>query len=81
MFAVFVSFFPTGDGTVRPIAFTLAVGILVDALVVRMLIVPALLSILGDRAWQVPHGLERLPRLDVDGDRLVSPERPVAARR
>jgi putative drug exporter of the RND superfamily len=71
MIAVFASFVPHGDSSVKPIAFGLAVGVLVDAFVVRMTLVPAVLALLGDRAWRLPVWLERrLPSLDVEGEGL-----------
>ncbi|MFC0674359.1 MMPL family transporter [Brachybacterium hainanense] len=72
MFAVFASFVPEGSFMLQPIAVALAVGVLVDAFVVRMTLVPAVLALLGDRAWQLPRWLDRiLPRIDVEGEGLV----------
>ncbi len=72
MIAVFASFVPHGDASVKPIAFGLAVGVLVDAFVVRMTLVPAVLALLGDRAWTLPAWLDRrLPSLDVEGEGLA----------
>jgi RND superfamily putative drug exporter len=69
MIAVFVSFLFGKDPDIMPIAFALAFGVLVDAFVVRMTLVPAVLALLGDRAWWLPRRLARiLPRLDVEGD-------------
>ena len=81
MFGVFAGFFSGGDETVKPIAFTLAVGILIDAIVVRMLIIPAALSILGDVAWKLPRWLEWLPSFDIEGSKLtdIQPARNQAA--
>jgi RND superfamily putative drug exporter len=67
MFSVFAGFVPAGEATVKAIAFALAVGILFDAFVVRMVMVPAALALLGDRAWWLPRGLRWLPVLDVEG--------------
>ncbi len=50
MFAVFVAFVPEGDMSLKPIALGLAVGVLVDAFVVRMTLVPAVLALFGDEA-------------------------------
>jgi RND superfamily putative drug exporter len=73
MVAVFASFVPHGDSSVKPIALGLAVGVLVDAFVVRMTLVPAVLALLGDRAWWLPVWLDRrLPELDVEGEGLVA---------
>lgn len=72
MFAVFVAFVPEGDMTLKPIALGLAVGVLVDAFVVRMTLVPAVLHLLGDRAWHMPRWLDRiLPTFDVEGEGLT----------
>jgi RND superfamily putative drug exporter len=82
MFAVFASFVTIEDVIVKAIAFGLAVGILVDAFLVRMTLVPAVLALLGRSAWWLPRWLDRLlPDLDVEGARLtaVHPE-PVRER-
>ncbi len=71
MFAVFASFVTIEDVIVKAIAFGLAVGILVDAFLVRMTLVPAVLALLGRSAWWLPRWLDRLlPDLDVEGARL-----------
>ena len=52
----------------KPIAVGLAVGVFVDAFLVRMTLVPAVLALLGDRAWWLPRRLDAaLPSLDVEG--------------
>jgi putative drug exporter of the RND superfamily len=85
MFSVFASFVTIEDVIVKAIALGLAVGILVDAFLVRMTLVPAVLALLGRSAWWLPRWLDRaLPDLDVEGARLgpVSPpvvREPVAA--
>lgn len=88
MFSVFAGFVPAGDATIKSIAFALAAGILFDAFVVRMVLVPAALALLGSFAWWLPRWLRWLPVLDVEGTGLartapagVQPERePVGAR-
>ena len=71
MFAVFASFVPHGDSNIKPIALGLATGVLLDAFVVRMTLMPAVLHLLGDRAWRLPAWLDRLlPMLDVEGAAL-----------
>ncbi|MCZ2828103.1 MMPL family transporter [Modestobacter sp. VKM Ac-2986] len=70
MLAVFAGFFVDGEPTLRSIAFGLATGILFDAFVVRMVLMPAALALLGDRAWWLPRWLHWLPRLDVEGAAL-----------
>jgi RND superfamily putative drug exporter len=72
MFAVFVAFVPEGDMNLKPIALGLAVGVAVDAFVVRMIFVPAVLALLGERAWWIPRSLDRaLPTFDVEGEGLA----------
>ncbi|WP_298122137.1 MMPL family transporter, partial [uncultured Aurantimicrobium sp.] len=69
MFAVFAAFVPESDGSMKAIALALAVGIFVDAFIVRMTFVPAVLQLLGDKAWYMPKWLDRvLPHFDVEGE-------------
>jgi putative drug exporter of the RND superfamily len=70
MFSVFAGFVPAGEPTIKSIAFALATGILFDAFVVRMVLVPAALALLGERAWWLPRWLGWLPVLDVEGAAL-----------
>ncbi|MGW4209032.1 MMPL family transporter [Lentzea sp. NPDC004789] len=74
MFSVFAGFVPAGEPTMKSIAFALAAGIFVDAFVVRMVLVPAALALIGERAWWLPKWLRRLPELDVEGTALDSLE-------
>jgi len=56
---------------IRPIGFALAFGVLVDAFLVRMLIIPALMHLFGEKAWWLPKWLNRiLPDVDVEGTAL-----------
>ena len=72
MFAVFAAFVPEGDPSIKVIALGLAVGVFVDAFIVRMTLVPAVLQLLGDRAWRMPRWLDRLlPAFDVEGEGLA----------
>ncbi|WP_309132686.1 MMPL family transporter [Brevibacterium sp.] len=72
MFSVFAAFVPTGEPIIKSIALALAVGIFVDAFLVRMSLVPAIMALLGEKAWWLPNWLEkRLPRLDVEGEGLA----------
>lgn len=78
MFAVFVAFVPEGDSSLKPIALGLAAGIAIDAFLVRMTLIPALMAILGERAWEIPAWLERiLPSVDIEGE-AVERERHLA---
>ncbi|WP_129787464.1 MMPL family transporter [Promicromonospora panici] len=72
MIAVFVAFVPHGDMNLKPIALGLAIGVAVDAFVVRMVFVPAVLALLGEKAWYMPKWLDRvLPSFDVEGEGLA----------
>lgn len=70
MFAVFFGFVPEGDAVIKTIALTLALGIFFDAIIVRMLIVPAALAIMNRTAWAFPSWLSWLPTLEVEGAAL-----------
>ncbi|MCL3818935.1 MMPL family transporter [Aeromicrobium wangtongii] len=71
MLAVFAAFVPEGDPNIKPIAFALAIGVFVDAFLIRMLFAPAVLELFGRRAWTLPAALERrLPHVDVEGEGL-----------
>jgi RND superfamily putative drug exporter len=72
MFAVFSAFVPEGEGPIKTISFGLAVGVFIDAFVVRMTLVPAVLSLLGKAAWWLPAWIDkRLPSFDVEGAGLA----------
>ncbi|WP_175647494.1 MMPL family transporter [Streptomyces cyaneochromogenes] len=71
MIAVFAGFIGESDSMIKMIGFGLATAVLLDAFVVRMAIVPAVLALLGDKAWWLPKWLDRiLPRVDVEGEAL-----------
>jgi RND superfamily putative drug exporter len=72
MIAVFAGFIGESDSMIKMIGFGLATAVLLDAFVVRMAIVPAVLALLGDKAWWLPKWLDRiLPRVDVEGEALT----------
>ncbi|MFP5314609.1 MAG: MMPL family transporter [Actinomycetes bacterium] len=72
MVSVFAGFVFSHLTMVRPIGFGLAFGVLLDAFVVRMTLIPAAMHLLGRRAWWLPAWLDRiLPDVDVEGARLV----------
>ncbi|MGC4854333.1 MMPL family transporter [Micromonospora sp. DT4] len=71
MMSVFGGFVFLEDPVIKSMGFALAVGVAVDAFVVRMTIVPAVMSLLGDRAWWLPRWLSRaLPNVDIEGEGL-----------
>ncbi|MEV7726847.1 MMPL family transporter [Streptomyces sp. NPDC087917] len=71
MIAVFSGFIGAGEQMIKMIGFGLAIAVLFDAFVVRMAIVPAVLALLGHKAWWLPKWLDRiLPNVDVEGESL-----------
>ncbi|MTD53637.1 MMPL family transporter [Amycolatopsis pithecellobii] len=71
MVSVFAGFVLADTTLIQSIGFALAFGVAVDAFVVRMTIVPAVMSLLGARAWWLPRWLGRvLPNVDVEGEKL-----------
>ncbi len=71
MIAVFSGFISSSESMIKMIGFGLAIAVFFDAFVVRMAIVPAVLALLGKRAWWLPKWLNRiLPNVDVEGEGL-----------
>lgn len=82
MASVFGGFMFSHVQLVRPLGFALAVGVLVDAVLVRMTLTPALMHLLGERAWWFPTWLDRLlPSFDVEGRSLIRADEASAADR
>jgi putative drug exporter of the RND superfamily len=71
MISVFSAFMLSPDAASKSLGFAFAFGIAVDAFLVRMTVVPAVLALLGERAWWLPRWLDRVvPRVDVEGATL-----------
>ncbi|MFI9640839.1 MMPL family transporter [Micromonospora sp. NPDC051925] len=71
MISVFGGFVFLDDPVIKSMGFALAVGVAIDAFVVRMTIVPAVMSLLNSRAWWLPRWLDRaLPNVDIEGEGL-----------
>ncbi|SIS04516.1 MMPL family transporter [Williamsia sterculiae] len=71
MISVFASFMLAPDTTSKMMGFALAASVFFDAFVVRMLVVPAMITLMGDRAWQIPRWLDRiLPNVDIEGSKI-----------
>lgn len=76
MTAVFGGFALSPSSLVGSIALALAVGVVADAIFVRMLLVPAALTLMGRAAWWLPRWADRvLPHLDVEGETTSRPDR------
>ncbi|MET8688393.1 MMPL family transporter [Streptomyces sp. NPDC004732] len=75
MIAVFAGFIGSSEQMVKMIGFGLAIAVFFDAFVVRMALVPAVLALLGKKAWWLPKWLDRaLPNVDVEGEGLRTAE-------
>jgi RND superfamily putative drug exporter len=73
MIAVFGGFITSSESMIKMIGFGLAIAVFFDAFVVRMAIVPAVLGLLGKKAWWLPKWLDRaVPNVDVEGEGLKS---------
>jgi putative drug exporter of the RND superfamily len=78
MFSIFVAFMFTDDPTIKAIGFSFAVGVFLDAFVVRLTLVPAVMAIARSRIWYHPAWFgRRVPDPDIEGQRL---ERTLADR-
>ncbi|MEY4131096.1 MAG: hypothetical protein RLZZ31_1220 [Actinomycetota bacterium] len=67
MIAVFASFVTNANPTVKLIGFGMAVAVLLDSTIVRMVLVPAVMELFGKKAWWFPKWLEWVPRINVEG--------------
>ena len=71
MISVFAGFVFSHLAMIRPLGFALAFGVLFDAFIIRMTLIPAVMHLLGDKAWYLPKWLDRiLPDVDVEGSKL-----------
>ncbi|MFD3928355.1 MMPL family transporter [Streptomyces sp. NPDC058614] len=71
MMAVFGGFIGMSESMIKMMGLGLASAVFFDAFLVRMTIIPALLALLGDKAWWLPRWLQKvLPNVDVEGEKL-----------
>jgi RND superfamily putative drug exporter len=78
MTAVFLGFVTDPQVVVKTIGVGLAVAILIDVLVVRLVVAPAVMTLLGDKAWWLPSWLDRvLPHIALEGEELAAEQAPV----
>jgi RND superfamily putative drug exporter len=74
MISVFASFIFSPDPTTKSLGFGLALGVLIDAFIVRMTVIPATMYLYGRAAWWLPRFLGKaLPEIDIEGQKLTSP--------
>jgi len=80
MTGVFAAFLLDPDPVVKSIGLSLAIGVLADAFVVRMTLVPAVMALLGHSAWKLPRRLDRVvPEVDIEGEQLAHALKPATA--
>jgi putative drug exporter of the RND superfamily len=60
MASVFIAFVASTDVVIKMLAIGLASSVLIDAVIVRLLLVPAVMNLLGDRCWWLPRWLDRI---------------------
>lgn len=71
MIAVFSGFIVPDDPIIKSVGFGFAFGIMLDAFLVRMTLIPALMTVMGRHAWWLPSWLDRvLPNVDLEGAAL-----------
>ncbi|CAH0120313.1 MULTISPECIES: MMPL family transporter [unclassified Paenibacillus] len=76
MMAVFFGFMMNPDAMIKSIGMALAFGVFFDAFIVRMTIVPAVMTLMGKSAWYIPKWLDKiLPNIDVEGESITHKER------
>jgi RND superfamily putative drug exporter len=76
MISVFLSFVFGAEPTIKMIGLGLATAVFVDATIIRMVLVPSTMQLLGDANWWLPRWLDRIiPNLDIEGGNHLPPER------
>ncbi|MEV6204650.1 MMPL family transporter [Streptomyces sp. NPDC051771] len=80
MVSVFAAFIVSDNIVVKMLGLGLAASVLIDATVVRLLLVPAVMTLLGKHAWWIPRRLDRiLPHLDTEGEEALKRDEAAAA--
>jgi len=73
MISVFAAFILMDEPFIKTMGFALAAGVLIDAFVVRMMIIPATMFVLDKKAWWFPRWLDKItPNMDIEGEALHS---------
>jgi RND superfamily putative drug exporter len=69
MISVFAAFMLSPETVAKSMGFALAAAVLFDAFIVRMVVIPAVMALLGDNAWYLPRWIDRmLPNVDIEGE-------------
>ena len=80
MMAVFLAYVSTPNPTIKLLGFGMAVAVLLDSTVVRCVLVPAIMELLGRAAWWLPSWLRWLPHINVEGTAPAPSPAPVEDR-
>ncbi|WP_026303922.1 MMPL family transporter [Jongsikchunia kroppenstedtii] len=71
MICVFAAFMLSPETVSKMMGFSLAAAVFFDAFIVRMIVVPAVIAVMGDRAWWIPKWLDKiLPNVDIEGEAI-----------
>lgn len=71
MISVFAAFIFEDNALIKSMGFALAAAVFFDAFIVRMVVIPSVMALLGDKAWWLPKWLDRiLPNVDIEGEKL-----------
>ena len=71
MISVFAAFMLSDEAILKSMGFALAAAVFFDAFIVRMTLIPALMYLMGEKAWWLPRWLDRiLPNVDIEGEKL-----------
>jgi RND superfamily putative drug exporter len=82
MFGVFIAFLAGGDPIIKSIGLTLAVGVFLDAFVVRLTLIPAIMAVLGSKMWLHSKWFDKyVPDLDIEGTALTPSGSPISTSR
>lgn len=80
MIFVFAGFIFAGEATIKSMGLAMAFGVLFDAFIVRMTIIPSVMKLMGHAAWYLPKRLDKIiPNVDIEGHKLTQgkmPEKP-----
>ncbi|RVW00186.1 MMPL family transporter [Rhodococcus xishaensis] len=72
MISVFAAFIAEPNSFIKSMGFALAAAVFFDAFIVRMVIIPSVMALMGDKAWWLPKWLDKiLPNVDIEGDKLA----------
>ncbi len=73
MISVFAAFIAEPNSFIKSMGFALAAAVFFDAFIVRMVIIPSVMALMGDKAWWLPKWLDKiLPNVDIEGEKLAA---------